>query len=158
MLITTRLWNAFALLNPEASKNTLLSLLKNSGRDYLIDGQYWDAIIWSLGAYQYVLTTGDEPFLKIAQNAIKTTFAKLEREEYDATDGLFRGGAVYADGIAAYPDQYANGPNSGIEGWLENPDNADKKADKGRGLPMKALSTNCTWVLTILLSFPRQND
>ena len=138
-------WNAFAFLNPEVSKNTLLSLLKKSGSDYLIDGQYWDAIIWSIGAYQYLLINEDKAFMRIAQNAIETTLAKFEREEFDPADGLFRGGAVYADGIAAYPDQYANGPNSGIEGWLENPDNNDKKADTGRGLPMKALSTNCTY-------------
>lgn len=138
-------WNAFALLNPEVSKNTLLSLLKKSGSNYLIDGQYWDAIIWSIGAYQYILINEDKAFSRIAQNAIETTLAKFEKEEFDPADGLFRGGAVYADGIAAYPDQYANGPNSGIEGWLENPDNNDKKADTGRGLPMKALSTNCTY-------------
>ncbi len=138
-------WNAFALMDPEVSKNTLLSLLKKEGTNYLIDGQYWDAIIWSFGAYQYVLTTADKPFLRTAQNAISNTLAKFEKEEFDAADGLFRGGAVYADGIAAYPDQYANGPNSGIEGWLENLDNNDKKAETGRGLPMKALSTNCTY-------------
>ncbi|MBQ8382848.1 MAG: hypothetical protein IJX47_06575 [Clostridia bacterium] len=138
-------WNAFALLNPEVSKNTLLSLLKQNGTDYLIDGQYWDAIIWAIGAYQYVLVNEDKAFLRIAQNAIETTLAKFEAEEFDAADGLFRGGAVYADGIAAYPDQYANGPNSGIEGWLQNPDNAELKADTGVGLPMKALSTNCTY-------------
>ena len=38
--------------------------------------------------------------MKIAQNALTTTFAKFEAEEYDPADGLFRGGAVYADGIA----------------------------------------------------------
>lgn len=138
-------WNAFALMDREVSENTLLSLLKSSGRDFLIDGQYWDAVIWSIGAYQYVLVSGDIGFLKIAQNAIETTLKKFELEEYDPADGLFRGGAVYADGIAAYPDQYANGPNSGIEGWLENPANNEFKANKGRGLPMKALSTNCTY-------------
>lgn len=138
-------WNAFAFMDSKVSKNTLMSLLKRQGSDYLIDGQYWDAIIWSLGAYQYLLTTEDKSFLRIAENAIATTLAKFEREELDKEDGLFRGGAVYADGIAAYPDQYANGPNSGIEGWLENPANNDKKAETGRGLPMKALSTNCTY-------------
>ena len=120
--------------------------MKTKGTDYLIDGQYWDAIIWALGAYQYSLVNGsDKQFMKIAQNALTTTFAKFEAEEYDPADGLFRGGAVYADGIAAYPDKYANGPNSGIEGWLENPANDPLKADTGRGLPMKALSTNCTY-------------
>ena len=138
-------WNGFALLDREVSKNTLLSLLKNSGRNYLIDGQYWDAVIWAIGAYEYVLVSNDTAFLKIAQNAIETTLNKFEREEYDSADGLFRGGAVYADGIAAYPDQYANGPNPGIEGWLENPENNAEKAPYGRGLPMKALSTNCVY-------------
>jgi len=107
-------WNAFGLLDPTVSKNTLLSLLKTSGSNYLIDGQYWDAVIWAIGAYQYVLISGDTAFLSVAQNAIETTLAKFEKEEYDSQDGLFRGGAVYADGIAAYPDQYANSPNPGI--------------------------------------------
>lgn len=127
-------WNAFGLLDPTVSKNTLLSLLKTSGFNYLIDGQYWDAVIWAIGAYQYVLISGDTAFLSVAQNAIETTLAKFEKEEYDSQDGLFRGGAVYADGIAAYPDQYANSPNPGIEGWLENPENDSLKADTGVGL------------------------
>lgn len=139
-------WNAFALLDSQVSKNTLLSVLKASGRsNYLIDGQYWDAIIWAIGAYQYYVTTGDEDFLKIAQNAVENSLAKFEKEEFDSKDGLFRGGAVYADGIAAYPDKYANGPNSGIEGWKENPANADLIVKTGVGLPMKALSTNCIY-------------
>lgn len=138
-------WNAFALLDAEVSKNTLLSVLKRNGQEYQVDGQYWDAVIWSIGAYQYILATGDQGFLKIAQNALENSLERFEKEEFDAKDGLFRGAAVYGDGIAAYPDQYANGPNPGIEGWLEAPENKDLIVDTGRGIPMKALSTNCVY-------------
>lgn len=137
-------WNAFALLSRDVSKNTLLSVLKRSGRSYEIDGQYWDAIIWAIGAYQYVLVSGDTDFLEIAQNAVENSLKRFEKEEYDSKDGLFRGAAVYGDGIAAYPDRYVNG-TSGIEGWADNPANAGEKVPAGRGIPMKALSTNCVY-------------
>ncbi len=138
-------YNGFALMNPTVSKNTLLSVLKQNGLQYQIDGQYWDAIIWAIGAERYLDVTHDEEFLKIAQNAIANTLRRFEREEFDPEDGLFRGAAVYGDGVAAYPDKYANGPNSGIEGWLENPANKDQIVPNGRGIPMKALSTNCCY-------------
>ena len=139
-------WNGFALLNPEVSKNTLLSVLKKSGARYYIDGQYWDAIIWSIGAYQYVNVTHDTEFAVIAQDAIANSMAKYEREEFDETDGLFRGAAVYGDGIAAYPDKYAVGaPNASVMSWLSNPNNTEKGKYPGGGVPMKALSTNCTY-------------
>lgn len=139
-------WNGFALMNPEVSKNTLMSVLKKTGRQYSIDGQYWDAIIWAIGAYQLINVTHDMEFAEIAQNAITNSLIRFEREEYDAKDGLFRGGAVYGDGIAAYPDHYAvDAPNPGLGGWLENPANKDKIVPIGEGIPMKALSTNCCY-------------
>jgi len=138
-------WNAFALLDPQVSKNTLMSVLKKTSGKYYIDGQYWDAIIWAIGAYQYILATGDTEFLDIAQRAVSNSLAKFEKDEFDSADGLFRGAAVYGDGIAAYPDKYANGPNSGIEGWLESAENKDLIVNTGRGIPMKALSTNCVY-------------
>ena len=139
-------WNSFALMDPEVSKNTLLSVLKKTGAQYQIDGQYWDAIIWAIGAYQLVNVTHDMEFAKIAQNAITNSLKRFEREEYDEKDGLFRGPAVYGDGIAGYPDHYAvNAPNPGVGGFKDNPDNADKIIPVGEGLPMKALSTNCCY-------------
>lgn len=140
-------WNGVALMNPEVSKNTLLSVLKKkNATEYLIDGEYWDAIIWAIGAYQYINVSHDAEFTAIAQNAIENSLEKYEREEFDSSDGLFRGGAVYGDGIAAYPDKYAIGaPNSNVMGWLSNPNNVDKNKLTGGGLPMKALSTNCTY-------------
>ena len=140
-------WNSIALMRPDVAKNTLLSVLKKSGgKNYLIDGEYWDAIIWAIGAEQYINVTHDTEFTEIAQNAIKNSLSNYERTEYDRTDGLFRGGAVYGDGIAAYPDKYAIGaPNSNIMGWLGNPNNTISSTLPGKGLPMKALSTNCVY-------------
>jgi hypothetical protein len=44
-------WNAGALLIPEVSKNTLLELLeRKENKSHFIKGQYWDKIIWTLGA------------------------------------------------------------------------------------------------------------
>lgn len=145
-------WNGFGILNPEVSKNTLMSVLKRTNTQYQIDGQYWDAIIWTIGAYQYINVTHDEEFLKIAQNAVENSLKRFEREEFDSADGLFRGPAVYGDGIAAYPDSYAIGtPGSGVLGWPNNPNNTDKGKYPGGGIPMKALSTNCTYYQAYVL-------
>lgn len=137
-------YNAVALLDRNVAKNTLYSVLKKSGSNYLIDGQYWDAVIWSIGAFRYYNVTGDGEFLKIAQNALANSLKRFEREEFDKTDNLFRGAAVYGDGIAAYPDRYSEGVgSSGIEGWVSAFPN--EKVKVGAGLPMKALSTNCVY-------------
>ena len=139
-------WNAFALLDREVAKNTLMSVLRPlDGGGYRIDGQYWDAIIWAIGAYQYILVSGDQDFVKVAQNAVENSLAKLEREEFDAKDGLFRGLAVYGDGVAAYPDVYGDTAFLGIKKWAEVPENRDRIAKVGVGIPMKALSTNCVY-------------
>ena len=137
-------FNAMALLDREVSLNTLFSVLEKNGDDYLIIGQYWDAIIWTIGAYRYYTVTLDRDFLAIAQNAIANSLAKYEREEFDQEDNLFRGPAVYGDGIAAYPDHYSEGGGSScILVWPHA--NKDKKYPTGYGIPMKALSTNCVY-------------
>ena len=146
------IWNAFALLDREVSRNTLMSVVEKTDDDgYIITGEYWDAIIWAIGAYQYILVSGDKEFVKIAQCAIENSLAKYEREEFDEKDGLFRGPAVYGDGVAAYPDAYANTASSGIEEWPEVPENRERVAKKGVGIPMKALSTNCVYYRAYLI-------
>ena len=102
-------------------------------------------------AYQYILVSGDKDFVKIAQSAIENTLAKNEREEFDGKDGLFRGSAVYGDGVAAYPDTYAKTTSSGIEDWAKVPENRNRIAKKGVGIPMKALSTNCIYYKAYLI-------
>ena len=58
-------------------------------------------------------------------------------------DNLFRGPG-WSDGVAAYPDEYADaGGSSGILDWPKH--NPGKVSKPGYGIPMKALSTNCLY-------------
>lgn len=136
--------NAGGLLFPEVSENTLLSVLKKENGDLLIDGEYWDKIIWVLGAWHLFQITAHIEFLKTAYIATRNTLAFMENTEFDATLNLFRGAACYGDGIAAYPDRYiAPSRSSGIISFVhECPDQLVKQ---GVGLPMYALSTNCLY-------------
>lgn len=145
------IWNGFALLSPETSKNTLMAQVeKNDDQNIIIGGQYWDKIIWAIGAWEYYLYTGDKDFLNFSFEIIKNTLAILEKEEFSDSFHLFRGPAVYGDGVAAYPDIYTKSQNdkksgsySGIFDWVEA--NPGLLVKKGVGLPMCALSTNCVY-------------
>lgn len=144
-------WNGFGLLSPEVAKNTLLAQaeINNNGQSLII-GQYWDKVIWSIGAWEYYLYTGDRNFLDYAYKTALNTLAQLENDEFSTDLGLFRGPAVYGDGVAAYPEIYTrhqeegeNGTYSGIYQWAVV--NDDLKVKKGYGMPMHALSTNCVY-------------
>jgi len=144
-------WSGAGLLYPGAAKNTLLAQVGRDDDDRLmIIGQYWDKIIWSIGAWQYYLYTRDKEFLAFSYQVTGNTLEKLERDEFDENDNLFRGPAVYGDGVAAYPAIYTTteisgheNSYSGIDQWAaENP---GKAAHPGYGMPMKALSTNCVY-------------
>jgi glycogen debranching enzyme len=140
-------WYGLGLVAPEVAKNTLLSVLqRNSNGDLQIGGEYWDAIIWAQGAWQYYLYTGDQSILEISWSAITNSLRHFEETEQDERDGLFRGGACFQDGIAAYPDYLAPKKTAytGITGYLGEPD--ARPAAKGVGVPCKALSTNCLYV------------
>lgn len=109
--------------------------------EFVIGGQYWDAISWVLGAWEYYLYTGDEDFLRYAYRVTKTSLEWFESEEFDEEYGLFMGPASYADGVASYPERYeieANG-SSFILDYLKMPDGTYGKCR------MKALSTNCLY-------------
>ena len=136
-------WNGSGLIWPTTTRNTLLSVLERTSEGLRIGGQYWDAIIWSLGAWNYYLHTGDREFLGQALEATANSLERLEVEEFDAHFGLFRGPAVYGDGVSAYPDCYSPGGTSAILDWVKR--NPDKKVSEGFGLPMMALSTNCVY-------------
>lgn len=147
-------WNGVGLFLPEICMRTMISNLDTTKRgEYFITGQYWDKIIWSVGAWNLYLYTGNTDFLKISYNATINTLKELEKNEFDSSYFLFRGPAVYGDGIAAYPDIYTHtGKYEGgewistITKWVEA--NPDKKAKKGFGMPMFALSTNCIYYET----------
>src|ERR1051326_1976786 len=100
-------WNGISLFWPDVARNTLLSVLERKQVDVYIGGQYWDAIIWAIGAWTYYLHTGDREFLALAFDAIKNSLKYFEQTEFDSTSGLFRGPAVYGDGVSAYPDRYS---------------------------------------------------
>ena len=135
--------NAGALLFPDVSKNTLLSVLKKDDGAVMIDGEYWDSIIWVWGAWHEYLLTGDREFLKTAYEAAENTLKFFENTEFDEALNLFRGPACYGDGIAAYPDIYATPGESAIIAFAE--ECKDLCAKKGVGIPMFTLSTNCLY-------------
>ncbi len=139
-------WNGAALLSPKTAKNTLLSvIIKDKSNVIRIGGQYWDAIIWVTGAWNYYLMTGDVEFLKSAFEISRNSLEYFEKTERDEKTGLFRGPACYGDGVSAYPDVYAKTKNhsSGIEDWVDA--NQKLKAQKGIGIPIMALSTNALY-------------
>lgn len=135
--------NAGALLFPDVSKNTLLSVLKKEDGAVMIDGEYWDSIIWVWGAWHEYLLTGDSEFLKTAYEAAENTLKFFENTEFDEALNLFRGPACYGDGIAAYPDIYATPGESAIIAFAK--ECKDLCAKKGVGIPMFTLSTNCLY-------------
>ena len=139
-------WNAMALLDRTVARDTLLSVLerRDDGNVY-VGGEYWDCMIWAQGAMQYILLTGDKNMIPTAKDAICRSLRYFEKTEFDSAKNLFRGPAVYGDGVAAYPDKYANANSSGIKFWQLQPENKDKIAPVGVGLPMFCLSTNCVY-------------
>ncbi|MBE0698714.1 MAG: hypothetical protein IH586_17485, partial [Anaerolineaceae bacterium] len=92
----------------------------------------------------YYLYTGDRETLSLALEATLNSLEYFEKTEYNPATGLFRGPACYGDGVAAYPDLYAqtNGSSSILD-WPRN--NPDKVSTPGAGIPMQALSTNCLY-------------
>lgn len=124
---------ATAWLCPQVAKNSLLSVcvIKDGKMSISGWGQDWDAAIWSLGAYQYLQVTNDTSFLPIAREVILNTLEEYEKSAFDEGCGLFKGPAVYGDGVAAYPDKFLTG-NSGIVGCKRT---------------MYSLSTNCMFYM-----------
>jgi glycogen debranching enzyme len=137
-------WNGAGLLYAAEAKNTLLSVLERRDGVLLIGGEYWDAIVWTLGAWSLFLTTGDVGFLSVALEATRNSLRHLEETELTLELGLFRGPALYGDGVSAYPDVYAVPGDDNIGRWPEA--RPDLAARPGEGLPMHALSTNCVYV------------
>jgi glycogen debranching enzyme len=136
-------WNGLSLVWPDVARNTLSSVLERRENQLYIGGQYWDAMIWAIGAWTYYLHTGDREFLSLAFEAVRNSLSHFEKEEFDSDLGLFRGPAVYGDGVSAYPDRYSPGNTSSILDWMKA--NPNKRIQQGFGIPMKTLSTNCVY-------------
>lgn len=144
------IWNGGGLLYPEVAKNTLLSVLYDDNGTIRAGGQYWDAIIWTIGAWSYYLYTGDEEFLEYAYPIVKNSLAFFEDTEFNEELNLFRGGSCYGDGIAAYPDVYATHGHSGIVHLAQY--KPEMLYPKGEGVPMHTLSTNCLYYMAYVIA------
>lgn len=143
-------WNAGGLICPSVALNTLKSVLVKNENGYFIEGEYWDRIIWAVGAWWQYVYTGDKEFLKIAYEAVENSLAYFEETEFSTELNLFRGPACYGDGIAAYPDVYARHGKSGILDFVR--DNKELCEQKGVGIPIYALSTNCLYYEAYVLA------
>ncbi len=137
-------WNMLNATHPDLARNTLLGEVVTGPDGYRLRGQYWDAVVWVLGAWDHALWTGDRQFLILAREVSVAWLARMERDEFDPDLGLFRGPACFQDGVAGYPDRYADaGGKSCILDWVHA-----HPADRhpvGQGMPMHCLSTNCLY-------------
>lgn len=143
-------WNAAGLICPDVSLNTLKSVMGKDENGYYIDGEYWDRIIWTIGAWWQYLYTGDKAFLQMAYEAVCNSLLYFENTEYSEELNLFRGPACYGDGVSAYPDIYAKHGWSGIIKFSEK--SKDLCVEKGVGIPMYVLSTNCLYYYSYILA------
>ena len=130
-------WAAGRFILPQASKNTLLSVCtKDENGDPIIlpDNQTWDRIVWAVGAWEYILATGDRKFLEDARGIVARGLAVLHAERYDEETGLYRGGSFFNDGISGYPKDIYE-PNKDHSFMGEHP----------RTETILCLSTNCIY-------------
>jgi hypothetical protein len=137
-------WNMLNAVDPQTARDTLRGEVQRTEEGYRLRGQYWDAVVWVLGAYDHVLWTGDAKFLRFAREVAVAWLERMERKEFAAELGLFRGPACFQDGVAGYGDRYAQaGGGSCILDWVRH--HPDERHPLGHGLPMHSLSTNCLY-------------
>lgn len=139
-------WNGAGLLIPEIAKNTLLSVLTKSDEgNIVIGGQYWDAIIWVIGAWEYFRYTGDNEFIRQAEEAALNSITYFEAAEFDPTYGLFKGPACYGDGVAAYPDDCLGHKGRSVYIYKDQEHSYETRPKSGAGINFFSLSTNCLY-------------
>lgn len=130
-------WQAAAWLAPGVAKDTLLMVLDPDGERVVWDTQWWDQIIWVIGARELALVTGDRSW---AERAYRIGVATLERlDQRCVVDGLYRGPAVMADGITGYPPELHDPGKAGESFVLEH----------AATHTVHALSTNALYVLAL---------
>lgn len=129
--ISINSWNGASLLRPATAEKSLWSVTINKDT---IGHQYWDKIIWVIGAWNHYKTTGNADFLKQAYICGKNTIADLEKKHFDNKYGLFMGPAHLCDGIAGYPEPPFD-PKNKSSFVLDHPNTNE----------MKSLSTNAIY-------------
>ncbi|WP_030904863.1 MGH1-like glycoside hydrolase domain-containing protein [Streptomyces sp. NRRL F-5126] len=100
-------WSAVSLLGPSVGRNTLWSVVDpGKGDDGPVvqqDNQWWDQIVWAVGAWNHYLVTGDHGFLEDAYGVASRTLALRKAQNLNTSAGLFQGPGYMNDGIAGYP-------------------------------------------------------
>ena len=130
-------WNAASLLEPQVARNTLWAVCQRGADGTLTiqqDNQWWDKVIWITGAWNHYSVTGDRAFLTSAYGVAQDELARMQREHYNAEYGLFQGPAVFADGIAGYPEPEYD-PHNTSSFVLDHPYTSQ----------LMVLSTNCVY-------------
>ena len=110
-------WNCVSLLRKDVAENSLWSVTEDKQR---IGHQYWDKIIWTIGAWNHYLVTGDYEFLREAYSCCKVTMKELEELTYENYYELFMGPAVFQDGIEAYDAPVYNKEKADFSSVLEH--------------------------------------
>lgn len=93
---------ATAYMNPDVTR---VSLLKKVWHDKIIQdtgtGGSWpistDRIVWTIGAWQLYLVTGDKDWLRTAYEIIRNSLLQDEATVYDSNTGLVRGESSFLD-------------------------------------------------------------
>ncbi len=132
-------WNAASLFEPSVARDTLLSVTRPDERGEPIvqrDNQWWDKVVWVVGAWSHYRVTGDRAFLTTAYGVSTRLLREMRSTRYVSQVGLFRGPSFFNDGIAGYPAPPAAEDDGGSSFVLDHP-GADR---------VMALSTNCVYV------------
>jgi hypothetical protein len=103
---TLNVWGAVSVLDPALARSTLLAVCRRTAAGERVvaqDDQWWDQIVWVLGAWQHYLATGDRDFLGEAFAIGRASMEILHRERFRPQFGLYAGPAFLQDGISGYP-------------------------------------------------------
>lgn len=132
-------WNAGSLLSPDVARDTLWSVTVPDERGDVVvqrDDQWWDKVIWIVGAWNHYQTTGDRAFLNESYPVAERLLREMRSRRYNSDLGLFQGPSFFNDGIAGYPAPPAEKGDGGSSFVLDHP-GTDR---------LMALSTNCLYV------------
>ena len=151
-------WDGASFLSVEAVKGELLANLLIGEKGRIRSGEINSGLGWTIGAWEHYLYAGDRPCLKVALAATLGAIEYFERDEFDPESGLFRGPAIFCDGLSSYSDFWAKDMvgKGHIKKWPEV--HPDKKVSVSLGLPMHALSTQCINYQAYLIAAQMQRE
>lgn len=132
-------WQAGAWLLPAVTERTLRRVCEPDGSRVVWDDQWWDQVVWLLGARERALVAGDRAFAGWAADVGRATLRVLDGHCFDPVSGLYLGPAVMADGITGYPPRLHD-PARPADSFV---------LDHAATHTVAALSTNALYVLAL---------